>query len=435
MTGTQEPESVSTKYQRIATLARTYPDRAFVSLAHHIDLDWLRAAYRRTRKDGAVGVDGVDAAAYAEALDDRLRDLLDRAKSGRYRAPPVKRVYIPKGDGQTLRPIGIPTFEDKVLQRAVSMVLEAVYEQDFHPDSFGFRRGRSAHQALAALDRRLVRMGGGWVIELDIRSYFDRIDHALLRTFVQQRVRDGVITRLIGKWLKAGVMEDGQWHCPETGSPQGGVISPLLANIYLHEVLDRWFAEAIQPRLSGASFMLRYADDAVLVFADEADARRVLAVLPKRFARFGLELHPAKTRLVEFRPPRSGGGRASVDWLGFTHYWGRTRRGRWTVKRKTAKDRLRRGLRRVAEWCRRHRHWRLRDQHAALSRKLRGHYAYFGISGNSRALAVFRAHAAELWIKWLGRRSQRARLTRARAAALLRVFALPPPRIVHAVMP
>ena len=231
MPGTQEPDNVSTTLQRIAALARIHPDRAFVSLAHHIDLDWLYAAYRRTRKSGAVGVDGEDAAAFAEHLDDRLRALLEEAKSGQYRAPPVRRVHIPKGDGRQTRPIGIPTFADKVLQRAVAMALEAVYEQDFHPDSYGFRPGRSAHQMLATLHDRLSGMGGGWVLELDIRSYFDTIDHTLLREFVQRRVRDGVITRLLGKWLKAGVMEEGQWYRPESGSPQGGVISPLLANI------------------------------------------------------------------------------------------------------------------------------------------------------------------------------------------------------------
>jgi RNA-directed DNA polymerase len=431
MAGTQEPDSVSTKYQRIAAQARTHPDRAFVSLAHHIDLDWLYEAYRRTRKSGAVGVDGETVSVFSATLDARLRDLLEAAKSGLYQAPPVRRVHIPKGDGRKTRPIGIPTFADKVLQRAVAMVLEAVYEQDFHPDSYGFRPGRSAHQMLAALHRRLTRMGGGWVIELDIRSYFDTIDHALLRQFVQRRVRDGVITRLIGKWLQAGVMEDGQWHRSEAGSPQGGVISPLLANVYLHEVLDEWFMREVQPRLAGRSFMLRYADDAVLVFANEADARRVLDVLAKRFGRFGLTLHPDKTRLVAFRPSRGDDDGAGFDLLGFTHYWGRSRSGRWVIQRKTAKDRFRRALERISDWCRQHRHWRLRDQHEVLTRKLQGHWAYFGLSGNYRALASLRYRVERVWLKWLGRRSQRGHVPWDRAAHLLTVFALPRPRIVH----
>ena len=429
MPGTQEPDNVSTTLQRIAALVRAHPDRAFVSLAHHIDLDWLYAAYRRTRKSGAVGVDGEDAAAFAEHLDDRLRALLEEAKSGQYRAPPVRRVHIPKGDGRQTRPIGIPTFADKVLQRAVAMVLEAVYEQDFHPDSYGFRPGRSAHQMLATLHDRLSGMGGGWVLELDIRSYFDTIDHTLLREFVQRRVRDGVITRLLGKWLKAGVMEEGQWYRPESGSPQGGVISPLLANIYLHYVLDEWFRDEVQPRLVGVSSMLRYADDAVLVFANESDARRVLAVLAKRFARFGLTLHPDKTRLVAFRPPGDGSGGGSFDLLGFTHYWGKSRRGRWIIQRKTAKDRFRRTLKRLNDWCRHHRHWRLADQHRVLRQKLQGHWAYFGLSDNYRALASLHFHAQRLWVKWLGRRSQRGRLSWDRANHLLAAFVLPRPRI------
>ena len=431
MTGAQEPDNVSTHYQRIAALARTHPDRAFVSLAHHIDLDWLYEAYRRTRKSGAVGVDGETAAAFSATLDARLGALLEEAKSGLYRAPPVRRVHIPKGDGRKTRPIGIPTFADKVLQRAVTMVLEAVFEQDFHPDSYGFRPGRSAHQMLTEMHRRLTRMGGGWVIELDIQSYFDTIDHGLLRQFVQRRVRDGVINRLIGKWLKAGVMEDGEWFRPDAGSPQGGVISPLLANVYLHNVLDDWFVREVQPRLAGGSFMLRYADDAVLVFANETDARRVLDVLAKRFGRFGLTLHPDKTRLVAFRPPRRDGDGESFDLLGFTHYWGRSRRGRWVIQRKTAKDRFRRALKRISDWCRQHRHWRLRDQHAALTRKLQGHWAYFGLSGNYRALAALRYRVERVWLKWLGRRSQRGHIAWDRAAHLLTVFVLPQPRIIR----
>jgi RNA-directed DNA polymerase len=239
--GAQEPGTVSTKRQRIAKLAGEHPDRAFTSLAHHIDLDWLREAYRRTRKEGAVGVDGQTAEAYGAELTANLQGLLERAKSGLYQAPPVRRVHIPKGDGRRTRPIGIPTFEDKVLQRAVAMVLEPLYEQDFLECSYGYRPNRSAHQALATLHRQLSAMDGGWVIELDIQAFFDTLDHALLREMLRQRVTDGVITRLMGKWLKAGVLEEGQINRPKAGTPQGGVISPLLANLYLHTVLDRWF--------------------------------------------------------------------------------------------------------------------------------------------------------------------------------------------------
>lgn len=250
MTETPSLTTISTKLERIAKQAQQAPDMAFTTLAHHIDLEWLREAYRRTRKDGAVGVDGQSAKEYAENLEGNLRSLLDRAKSGAYRAPPVRRVHIPKGDGKETRPLGIPTFEDKVLQRAVAMVLEAIYEQDFLNCSFGFRPGRSARQALEELWTPAVKMAGGWVVELDIRKYFDTLDHERLREVLRRRVRDGVILRLIGKWLNAGVLEDGELSYPDAGTPQGGVISPILANIYLHEVLDVWFELRRSPRMT-----------------------------------------------------------------------------------------------------------------------------------------------------------------------------------------
>ena len=258
---TPKSSTVSPRLQRIAELAKKGPTMSFTSLAHHIDVTLLREAYRRTRKDGAVGVDGQTAKAYAANLEDNLEDLLNRLKSGMYRAPPVRRVHIPKGDGRRTRPIGVPTFEDKVLQRAVAMVLEAVYEQDFLDCSYGFRPGRSAHQALDALWNGLQRMGGGWVLDVDLRDFFGSLRHADLRAILDLRVRDGVLRRVIGKWMKAGVMEDGIHRRTKGGTPQGGVISPLLANVYLHEVLDRWFDQQVRPRLRGAAFLIRYADD------------------------------------------------------------------------------------------------------------------------------------------------------------------------------
>src|SRR6476469_5718754 len=378
MTGTPSPDPISTRRWRIAELAKQSPQAAFTTLAHHIDIDWLFEAYLRTRKDGAVGVDGQTAADYAVDLEGNLRSLLDRAKSGRYQAPPVRRVYIPKGTGPETRPIGIPTFEDKILQRAVTMVLESVYEQDFLDCSHGFRPGRSAHQALDALWRQLMAVRGGWVLEIDIRKFFDALDHRHLRAILRQRVRDGVLLRLIGKWLKAGVLEDGCITHPESGSPQGGVISPILANAYLHEVLDTWFEQPVKPRLKGRASLIRYADDAVLVFEVEGDARRVLDVLPKRFGKYGLTLHPEKTRLVPFqRPPLDapkgvphGDRPGTFDFLGFTHHWGRTLKGNWAVKRVTAKDRFRRSITAVAAWCRDHRHLPVKEQWEALTAKL-----------------------------------------------------------------
>jgi RNA-directed DNA polymerase len=432
---------VSTKIERIATLAKQMPGKVLTTLAHHIDIDWLHEAYRRVRKDGAAGIDGQTAEEYANDLENNLQSLLDRAKSGeRYRAPPVRRVHIPKGSGSKTRPIGIPTFEDKVLQKAVAMVLEAVYEQDFLECSYGFRPGRGAHDALDALWKQTMAMGGGWVLEADIEQFFDSVDHAKLRDVLSQRVRDGVLTRLIGKWLKAGVMEEGAVRHPDVGTPQGGVVSPLLANIYLHEVLDTWWEREVRPRLRGRAALVRYADDFVLVFETEADARRVADVLPKRFEKYGLRLHPDKTRLVRFEPPNAslpsgggGNGPTSFDLLGFTHFWGKSLKGNWVVKRKTAKDRTSRTLHRISMWCRNHRHLPIREQHTALVRKLRGHDAYYGVTGNARALHVLRHWVVRIWHKWLNRRSWKAKMTWPRMTALLRNLPMPAARAVHSI--
>ena len=441
----ETPDSaiISTKLERIAKQAREAPGMAFKTLAHHIDMAWLHEAHRRTRKDGAKGADGQSAEEYAVNLEENLRSLLERAKSGTYRAPPVRRVHIPKGSGLETRPIGIPTFEDKVLQRAVVMVLEAVYEQDFSDSSYGFRPGRSAHQALATVQQQTWAMGGGWVLEVDIRKFFDSLNHEHLREILRKRVLDGVLLRLIGKWLNAGVLEGGHITYPDSGSPQGGVISPLLANIFLHEVLDSWFDREVKPRMSGKAHLVRYADDAVLLFATEKDAKAVMEVLPKRFGKYGLTLHPDKTRLVKFLRPAlhsspddlPGGGDGTFDLLGFTHFWARTRSGKWTVKRKTARDRFRRSLKRVADWCREHRHDAIRTQWQVLVWKLRGHFGYFGITGNSKALACFRYKVEVAWHKWLNRRSQRAHMNWERMTCLLKRYPLPPARVTRPLLP
>jgi RNA-directed DNA polymerase len=292
--------NLSTKRQRIAELARSKRGVALSTLHHVIDLDWMKEAYRLTRKDGAPGIDGVTAADYATNLEANLLDLLERIKSGRYQAPPVRRAYIPKADGSR-RPLGLPTFEDKVAQRAIVMVLEAVYEQDFLPCSCGFRPGRSAHQALLDLRNGFMSQGLRWVIDLDIENYFGSISHLHLRDFLDRRVTDGVIRRMIDKWLKAGALEDGLLRHATEGSPQGGVVSPCLSNIFLHHVLDEWFENEVKPRLKGKSTLVRFADDAVMAFADFHDAKRVLDVLGKRLARYELTLHPDKTRFVDFR--------------------------------------------------------------------------------------------------------------------------------------
>lgn len=440
MAETQSSITVCTRQQQIAKLARHKPQLGFTSLNHFLDRHWLYEAYKANRVDAVTGVDGQTHADYTANLAKNLQTLEDRAKSGTYRAPPVRRAYIPKGTGQETRPLGIPTFEDKVLQRAVVMMLEPIYEQDFLNCSYGYRPRRSAHQALQELWEQLMKMGGGWVLEVDIRKFFDTLDHAHLRTLLQQRVRDGVLLRLISKWLHAGVLEEGCLTYPDMGTPQGGVISPLLANIYLHYVLDVWFEQEVKPRLKGRAFLIRYADDLVMGFACEEDARKVLEVLPKRFGKYGLTLHPEKTGLVPFvRPgttPRSPAGvmkPGSFDFLGFTHHWGLSRQSRWVVKRRTSRSRLSRSIKKIGDWCRRHCHLPVREQHQTLRRKLQGHYGYFGITGNADALQRFRRAVAELWRYWLGRRRRRGYISHVRFAHLLTWLPLPVARVVHTV--
>jgi group II intron reverse transcriptase/maturase len=411
----------------------------FTSLNHYLDLEWLRYAFYQTRKNGAPGVDGQTWHGYELNLEANLQSLLERAKSGTYRAPPVRRVHIPKGGSTTeTRPIGIPTLEDKVLQRAVMMILEAIYQWQFYSCSFGFRRGLSAHNALDSLWRQSMGTGIQWILEVDIRKFFDTLDHRHLREFLRQRVRDGVLLRLIGKWLKAGVMEEGLVSYPDAGSPQGGVISPILANAYLHYVLDDWFHTVVLRRLRGKAFLIRYADDFVIGFTDERDARRVTEVIPKRFDKYGLVIHPDKTRLVRFGRPRQrhvlrAERPGSFAFLGFTHYWGLSLKGSWVIKRKTASNRLSRAVANVSLWCRRNRHRPIQEQHANLCAKLLGHYGYYGITGNSQQLSCFRTIVAEVWYKWLCRRKRKPYPNWAWFERLLRRYPLPPATPVHSV--
>jgi group II intron reverse transcriptase/maturase len=439
---------VLTVQQRIASLALRSPDFAFFSLAHYIDLHWLEEAYHRTRKDGAAGIDDVTGKEYAENLHENLQDLLDRLKSGTYKAPPVKRKHIPKGTKGDTRPIGIPTFEDKIVQRAVVMLLEPIYEHDFHDGSYGFRPKRSAHQALEAVWKTTMDSAGGWVMEVDIRQFFDTLDHEHLREFVSRRVRDGVLRRLIGKWLKAGVMENEGLSFSETGTPQGGVISPLLANIYLHYVLDEWFEKQVKPVMRGKAHLIRYADDFVIVFQLKYDAERVMNVISKRFEKYGLTVHPEKTRLIDFRAPyhperrrdeksnddRKGGKRPETfDLLGFTHFWGKTQKGNLAVIRKTMKSRMVRSVQKIDQWCRKNRHRPVREQWKKLCEKVRGHYGYYGITGNIRSLGRFFYQVRCLWRRWLNRRNRKRNLTWERFSNLLTRYPLPIPKIIHSI--
>ena len=422
--GTLESTIVCTRQERIAELARQEPKFRLLSLNKHLDMAWLREAFRLVRKDGATGVDKETAAEYAVNLDERLADLLERAKSGLYFSQPVRRAYIPKGDGK-LRPLGIPAFEDKLLQRAVVMLLEPVYEADFLDCSYGYRPKRSAHDALKTIWRQTMNMGGCWLIDADIKGFFDTVAHSELKVMLNQRVGDGVIRRLVSKWLHAGVWEAGTVTYPEAGTPQGGVISPLLSNIYLHEVLDEWFHEVVMPLMEGKSFMVRYADDFVMGFAEKRDAERVLAVLAKRLAKFGLELHPQKTRLVNFRL-----GGESFDFLGFTHTWRTSRKGNPYVCRATAKSRLTRALDRMKTYCQKTLTRPIPEQIAGIRRRLTGHYNYFGI-GSSKQLGRYYHETKRILLKSLRRRSghHAHKWTWERYNLLMERHALPLPKL------
>lgn len=423
--------SVSTRQRHIAQMAEKYADSPLTTLSHHMDVVWMREAYRQVRRDSAPGVDGQSVADYGENLEENLRSLLERAKSGRYRAPPVKRVHIPKSETET-RPIGMPTVENKVLERAVVMLLEPVYENAFLDCSYGFRPRRSPHQALEAVRAAVMAMGGGWVLDVDVRKYFDTIPHRKLREVLSQRIRDGVISRLVGKWLKAGIWEAGKVTHPEAGAPQGGVISPMLSNIYLHEILDRWFEYETKAKLKGKAELIRFADDFVMVCEKREDAEALLQEITARFQSYGLTIHPEKTRVVDFRHPwKSGHKSQTFDFLGFTHYWEKTRRGGYAVKRKTQGKKFRAALQRIEDWCKKNRHRKLREQHNLLCAKIQGHYAYYGIRGNFRALANFHYQAKRRWHYWLMRRSREKRSGTGLWDMLNEHLPLPSPRIVH----
>lgn len=427
--------TMSPELRKVADRARREPDGRFHSLAHLIDVRALHFAYERLREDAAVGVDGVSKDRYGQDLMQNLQDLHGRLKSMQYRHQPIRRVHIPKDGGKT-RPLGIAALEDKIVQSALRDVLQAVYEQDFLDCSYGFRPGRRAHDALRAFDHAAVRREVNWVIEADIVSFFDRIDRKLLVEMLRERVPDGSLLRLVGKCLNAGVLDGESFSSPDSGTAQGSILSPLLGNVYLHHVLDRWFEREVKPLLKGKALLIRYADDFILGFERREDAERVWAVLGKRFAKFGLELHPDKSRLLPFRRPsdwKRGKGPATLDFLGFTLYWRKTLKGWWGLWLKTRRSRLRRALVAVADWCRRHRHLSVADQHAGLSRRLRGHFNYFGVNGNTQSMDALYWYTTRAWHKWLNRRSQRARLSWARMKALMETYPLPSPRIVVSI--
>jgi RNA-directed DNA polymerase len=427
---------MSTELSRLSELATADKTTRFLSIAHRLTPAALMAAFESLRKDASAGVDGVTYREYERDVWRNIPALHDRLVSHQYRAWPLRRVYIPKENGKE-RPISIPALEDKIVQKATVTVLNAIYEQDFLPCSYGFRPGRSPHHALDAIVRTI---GGGpiaYVLEADIQSYFDAIVRSQLMAFVERRIGDGSILRLIRKWIHVGVIEDGRLLVTETGTGQGQVISPLLANIYLHYVLDEWFEHEVKPRLRGKAAEIRYADDFILCFQYREDAERVLHVLSKRFAKFGLTLHPKKTRLVAFGRPAlpsspDASKPATFDFLGFTHICARSRRGRFAIHVRTLRKRLRRSVKAVAQWCQQHRHDPVENQAAALNAKLRGHYQYYGRPTNYRSLRRFYQLVLRLWHKWLSRRARGKPMVWGDFVQLLRRHPLLLPRIFHA---
>lgn len=404
--------NMSTQRNRIAELARGDRKRQFLSIAHLLTAESLYEAFRSLRKEASAGVDGVTYAEYEGNARANVEALHERLKSKRYRAQPLRRVYIEKESGGQ-RPISIPALEDKIAQKATVELLNAIYEQDFLGCSYGFRPGRSAHDALDEVGRTICREPISYVLEADIRGYFDAIVRSQLIEMIERRVRDGSILRLIRKWINVGVIDEGRLWTSSTGTGQGQVISPLLANVYLHYVLDEWFEEVVKPRLRGKAYEVRYADDFILCFQYKEDAEKVLRVLDKRFAKYGLSLHPEKTRLIafgRFAAPQTGryGGEkpATFDFLGFTHICARSRRGRFTIQVRTMRKRCQRSLKQVSTWCRSHRHDLVAEQCEVLNSKLRGHYQYYGRPTNYQSLWKYYRRVRGIWRKWLNRRTR-----------------------------
>ena len=427
---------MSTQIDRLTELAKEDPKRQFYSIAHMITFGALYAAFRGLRKKASAGVDGVTYEEYEKDVAGNIQTLHERLKNGKYQAQPLRRVYIPKENGKQ-RPISIPALEDKIVQKAMVEILNAIYEQDFLDCSYGFRPGRGQHQALDEMGRVICTRPTEWILELDITAYFDSIVRKQLMEMIEKRVRDGSVLRLIRKWIQVGVIEEGRLLMSETGTGQGQTISPLLANIYLHFVLDEWFENEVKPRLRGAAHEIRFADDAVLCFQYKKDAKRVMEVLPKRFAKYGLTLHPDKTRLVEFgrfaegNAKRRGMKPCTLDLLGFTLVCARSRKGKFTVHVRTMNKWFRRGLTAIAEWCQENRHLPVDEQQKTLNSKLRGHYQYYGRPTNYRRIWQFFREVRHIWHKWLSRRTRGNGMTWEKYAAILRKHPLLPPRILH----
>lgn len=429
-------EDVGTKLQRIAAKARSEPEFKFTSLFHLMNEELLRGCFAELRSDASAGIDRVTKMGYAANLEENLTNLVRRLHQMAYRPQPVRRVYIPKPGSDKMRPLGVPVLEDKLVQAGMVKILGAIYEQDFVDDSYGFRPGRGCHDALRALNREVGTGLINYVVEADIKGFFDNVDHEWLMKFLGHRLADHRMLRCVKRFLKAGIMEEGKWYVSERGTPQGGVISPLLANIYLHYGLDLWFQRRFQRTCAGKSRLIRYADDYVVTFQNGKDAMRFRQEMEERLAQFGLSVAPEKTKIIEFGPialarAEAGGEKVeNFDFLGFTHYCGRARNGKqFRMKRTTIGKRFTAKLAIFKEWLKANRHQPLRVLMPIVAAKLRGHYAYYGVTDNSDAIGRFRYEVRKLLFKWLDRRGKRGSMNWQKFNHILRLFPLPVPRI------
>jgi RNA-directed DNA polymerase len=418
-----------TKFSCIERRAQENPAEVFTSLAHHLTEEYLVSSFRKIRKGAASGLDGVNVDGYEPNFLQRIGNLHARLKDGQYFAPNIRRAWIDKGNGKK-RPLGISTTEDKIVQRAVTDILNLIYEQGFYESSYGFRPKRGAHQALVNLRNQCMKRNIQWILDCDIQGCFDNFEHSTLLSLPSQRMKDKRILQLIGRWSKAGVVDGESLQISKKGTPQGNIISPLLCNVYMHYALDKWLHETVRPLLKGKVFLIRYADDFIIGFEYEEDAKKVNRALPKRMGKYGLTIHPEKSKLMRSTPygkPKP----STFDFLGFTHYWGKSQKGKWVVKRKTRQKKMQSIIQNLRDTCKIHKHEKLIEQGKVLKSKLRGLYQYFGIRGNFVSINRMYQIAIYAWYKWSNRRSQRHSYTWKGYWNLLDYFKLPKPRIVH----
>lgn len=429
-------ESLLTKLNRITEMAKQSPSCQFRTLAHLVNLQSMEEAFGQLKRNAAAGIDGVTVKEYEQHLSRNLAELYERLKRRQYRAQPMRRVYIGKEDGKQ-RPLSLPAIEDKIVQRAVVEILNRIYENDFLPCSYGYRPGKSAHDAVNEIREKITRGRVNFVLDADIRDFFGSIDRKKLMEMLQRRVNDKDLLRIIGKWLHVGVMEEGRLLDPQSGVHQGAVISPILANLYLHVVLDEWVEQTVKPRMQGDVTLFRFCDDFIVCFQYRNDAEKFHKVLPKRFERFGLTLHAEKTKLIEFgrfaevNCRNKGRKPPTFEFLGFVFFGGRTRNGKYSVMVKTVSKRLGRKLNEIRQWCKAHRHDPAWEQNSHLGQVMKGHYNYYGRQGNLRSLAQFSRGVERAWKYWLGRRGQGQRYSWRHFQSILRRYPLPRPNITE----